>query len=132
MQLDSQKHIQYKSAPVLLAEFYYEGYVDVPDYEKAMKYLRQSEKEDSRVLYYLGMCHLKGNGVAKDEAKGFEYMKKAVECKSVYIKAFWEIAKCYRFRRGVERDLKKAEEYETTAAQHKNEDALWIREQQMQ
>lgn len=136
LQLDSQKNIHFKNTSVLLAEFYYEGYVDSPDYEKAMKYLIQSEKmnsdENTRVLYYLGMCYLKGNGVAKDEAKGFEYMKKAVKCNSIYIKAFWEISKCYRFGRGVKRDLKKAEEYEEKAAQYKNEDALWLREQQMQ
>lgn len=136
LQLDSVKNVHFKSTPVLLAEFYYEGYVDSPDYEKAMKYLRQSENmnsdENSRVFCYLGMCYLKGNGVPKDEAKGFEYMKKAVECKSVYIKAFWEISKCYRFARGVERDLKKAEEYEEKAASFNNEDALWLREQLMQ
>ena len=136
LQLDSEKHIHFKNTPVLLAEFYYEGYVDSPDYEKALKHLRQSEKmnsnENSRVFYYLGMCYLKGNGIAKDETKGFEYMKKAVECKSIYIKALWEISRCYRFERGVGRDLKKAEEYKEKAALYNNEDALWIREQQMQ
>jgi TPR repeat protein len=76
------------------------------------------------------MCYLKGNGVAKDEAKGFEYMKKAVNCRSVYIKAFWEISKCYRFGRGVERDLKKAEYYEQEAEKAGNDDALWMKEQQ--
>jgi TPR repeat protein len=123
------------SIPVLIAEFYYEGYVNVPEYEKAIKYLRQVEKvnsnENTRVFYYLGMCYLKGNGVAKDEAKGFEYMKKAVNCRSVYIKAFWEISKCYRFGRGVDQDLKKAEEYEEKAASYNNDDALWMKEQQV-
>ena len=138
LKLDSAQDVIFPITPILLAEFYYEGYVNKPDYVKVMKYLKQAQELDifrewdSRIYYYWGMCYLKGNGVAIDEAKGFKYMKKAVECNSVYIKAFWEISKCYRFGRGVGRDLKKAEEYEEKATLYKNEDALWLREQQMQ
>jgi len=127
----------YPDASFRIGEILYEGYLGVPDYNKAFEYLKSAEnmkndEEVSRLFYYLGMCYLKGNGVAKDEAKGFEYMKKALTCRRIYIKTFWEISKCYRFGRGVSRDLKKAEEYEEKAASYKNEDALWIREQQMQ
>ena len=75
------------------------------------------------------MCYLNGNGTTKDEVKGFEYMKKAVECKSVYIKAFWEISKCYRFERGVAKDLQKAEHYKQEAEKYRNDDAMWMKRQ---
>lgn len=128
----------YPETSIVIGEILFEGYTGIPDYEKAFEYLKRGEKTkrtsetSSLLFYYLGMCYLKGYGVSKDEKKGFEYMKKAVESERVFVKAFWEISKCYRFERGVERDLKKAEEYEAKAAQYKNEDALWIREQQMQ
>ena len=41
-----------------------------------------------------------------------------------------KIAKCYRFGRGVERVLKKAEYYEQEAEKAGNDDALWMRDQQ--
>ena len=46
------------------------------------------------------------------------------------LKYFGKIAKCYRFGRGVERDLKKAEYYEQEAEKAGNDDALWMRDQQ--
>lgn len=116
-------------------EYYYEGYAGIHDYKKAYECMKYMEKhgylwaEFSRVQYYLGMCYLKGHAVPKDEKRGFDYLKSAVESKWVYPKVFWEIAKCYRFGRGVERDLKKAEYYEQEAEKAGNDDALWMKEQ---
>ncbi len=124
----------YKLAECEVGRYYYEGYAGVHDYKRAydcMKKLEGSHNiEDSRVQYYLGMCYLKGHAVPKDEKRGFDYLKSAVESKWVYPKVFWEIAKCYRFGRGVERNLKKAEYYEQEAEKAGNDDALWMKEQQ--
>lgn len=117
-----------------VGKYYYEGYAGIRDYKKAYDCMKRMEGshyvEDSRVQYYLGMCYLKGHAVSKDEKKGFSYLKCAVESNWVYPKVFWKIAKCYRFGRGVERDLKKAEYYEQEAEKSGNDDALWMKEQQ--
>lgn len=116
-----------------VGKYYYEGYAGIRDYKKAYECMKRMEGshyvEASRVQYYLGMCHLKGHGVTKDEDKGFEYLKKAIENRWVYPKAYMGIANCYRFERGVKRDLKKAEEYEKKAREAGDDDAMWIQEQ---
>ena len=124
----------YKLAEYEVGRYYYEGYAGIPDYRKAYACMKKMEGthyvENSRVQYYLGMCYLKGHAVSKDEKTGFDYLKRAVESKWVYPKVYWEIAKCYRFGRGIERDLKKAEYYEQEAEKAGNDDALWMKEQQ--
>lgn len=126
---------EYPELYPVIGAILYEGYTGKPDYFKAVEYLKKEEsvRNNGNIhiqYYYMGMCFLKGNGVTKDETKGFEYMKKAVECEKVVVKAYWEISKCYRFGRGVERDLKKAEYYEQEAEKAGNDDALWMRDQQ--
>lgn len=119
----------YPETSIVIGEILFEGYTGTPDYEKAFDHLKRGEKTkrtnetSSLLFYYLGMCYLKGCGVSKDEAKGFEYMKKAVKCRSVYTKAFLEIAKCYRLERGTQRDLEKAKFYESEAEKYNKEDA---------
>lgn len=125
----------YPDVSFRIGEILYEGYTGVPDYDKVFKYLKRAEKvkkdnEVSQLFYYLGMCYLKGKGVPKDEVKGFEYLKKSVGSKRVYTKVFLEISKCYKFERGVKKDLKRAEYYEQVARKYGDEDAKWLEEQQ--
>lgn len=112
----------------VIGEILYEGYIGVPNYPKALFYLHKAEKQKesemkSQTFYYLGMCYLNGNGIEKDERRGFEYMKKAIGCKRVFIKAFHQLSKCYRFERGVKQDLNKAEELLKEASKYGDKDA---------
>ena len=76
---------EYPELYPVIGAILYEGFTGKPDYFKAVEYLKKGEsvRNNGNIhiqYYYMGMCFLKGNGVTKDETKGFEYMKKAVEC----------------------------------------------------
>lgn len=52
--------------------------------------------------FRIGLCHLKGLGVEKDEHKAFEWFSKGSELQSVY--AMYMMGECYRYGIGTDRN----------------------------
>lgn len=76
-----------------LGEIYFYGYGGIPkDYVKAKNFF-ESVKDLPESNYYLGLIYFKGLGIEKNEIKGMEYMKKAVDLNNKDALLF--IGSCY-------------------------------------
>lgn len=73
----------------------------------------------------LGEMYYKGEGVKRDYNTAVNLLNNGIESNA---NALYILSKCYRFGRGVEKDIKKAEELEEKAAKLGNEDAKEILE----
>ncbi len=88
-----------------------------PDYKGAVGwYTRAFEHGESDAAAYIGEIYMRGNGVARDEAAGFQWFKKASDNDSVY--GTYLVGKCYFDGTGVPQDKVKAIELYTEAAEY--------------
>ena len=69
-------------------------------------------------VYRVGICYLKGTGVAKDEHEGFLWLEQAAECD--HPAAMYAVSQCYEYGKGVQKDQNKAQELYKKAADNKN------------
>ena len=83
------------------------------NYKKAREWYLKIEDEPL-AKGYLGRHYIYGlGGLKKDYKKGFELLNKGLEEKPLVPLFLYEIARCYRLGLGVEKDKKKAREFET-------------------
>ena len=75
-----------------------------------------AKRGDYQALFFLGQSYLKGEGVAKDEAKGAELIKKAA-ANSDHPHIYWYLGFMYQAGWGVERDYAKAVEWYRKSAE---------------
>ena len=52
-------------------------YYEQEDYKQALKYFIAASRNNAESIYYIGICHLNGTGVAKDEGKAQELLKRS-------------------------------------------------------
>ena len=72
--------------------------------------------------YQLGFMYLDGEGVAKDEKKGFEYLSQDKEIFDEDV--LFRLGECYFYGRGTEKDKEKARELWRKAAEYESEEAV--------
>lgn len=97
------------------------------------KELEKLAKTDAEAMYYVGCYYFDGNGIAKNEKKGFDYLKKALDNghspaldkmgaswskllknegeRYKNLDITYALANCYYDGRGVEKDIEKAAYY---------------------
>ena len=66
--------------------------------------------------------YLEGEGVEKDEKKGFEYLSQDTEIFDE--EALFRLGECYFYGRGTEKDKDKARELWRKAAEYESEEAI--------
>lgn len=92
---------------------------DQKKYEQAFKkLLPAAQKGHKKAQYRVGRCYDKGNGVAEDNAKAFEWYSKSA--KQNYHKAQYQMGRCYKKGKGVTKDKTKAFQYFSKAAKQGN------------
>ena len=103
------------------------GFAYQDDYvwqEKFKKALPKAEAGDAEAQFDVGNMYEKGNGVAKDEAKAFEWYAKAA--KQNHDKAAFEVGFAYLRGAGVSKDYDKAMTWLSTAADYNNVRAYYF------
>lgn len=97
---------------------------DAKKYTEAVPKLKAAaEKGHKKAQYRLGRCYDKGNGVAENDEKAFQWYAKSAA--QDYAKAQYQVGKCYKEGEGTTKDRKKAVQYFTKAAQQENADAQY-------
>ena len=87
-----------------------EGYLEEPDFAKAMEYYKKaSDMGDAWSAVQLGMMYSLGQGTETDYEKGFEYYKLGYERGDVLACA--NLGWCFETGQGTEKDLDKALRY---------------------
>jgi len=102
------------------------GFAYQDDYiwqEKYKKALPKAEAGDAEAQYDIGSMYEKGNGVAKDSAKAFEWYLKSA--KQGYDKGAYEVGHSYLRGVGVEQNYDKALKWLNAAAEHNNVRAFY-------
>ena len=108
----------------MLARIYLEGAGVDQDYKKAVEYFTLAATYgDAESLYELGMCHLLGQGVARDEVRAFEHFgvaaRKSESSLNYLLKhanegnaeASYQAGQLFECGEGVKRDFEKAWDY---------------------
>ena len=68
-----------KKAAYALGYMSYKGLGTEQSYEKALRYFHKGDSLDNpSCQYFIGLCHMAGNGVAQDTEKGKRWMEKAL------------------------------------------------------
>ncbi len=94
-----------KEASIKLGIYYYEGIGCTQDYTKALN-LFNFNKNEAEACYFLGLMHLHGQGVQKNDKKAFELM---IQAKNLgYLKANIELGYMYYYGIGTEKNDKEA------------------------
>lgn len=86
-------------------------------------YEKACEREDEVALNNLGLIYRDGNGVPKNEQKGFEYIKRAAEKGSIIGQMI--LGDCYYDGKGVPKDLAQAAHWYLKAAESGNADSCY-------
>ena len=89
------------------------------------KYLNSPHQLLKYARVVLGEMYYHGDGVDKDYGRAVTLLNNGINDNA---NAMYLLSKCYRFGRGVKKDIKKAEELEKRAATYGNEDAKSILE----
>lgn len=107
-------------APLMLGAAYTDGHGVSWNPFKAVHWYKQALKSPMPALmsgqaqYQLGLAYLSGSGVAKDEATGVAYIRKAID--SGNPDAAFSLSLMYRDGKGVPKDAAKARQWLLTAA----------------
>ena len=95
---------------------------DQKKYSEALPKLKAAaDLGHKKAQYRLGRAFDKGNGVAEDNTRAFQWYMKAA--KQNYHKALYQVGRCYKKGKGVAEDQQKALSYFTKAANQDNADA---------
>ena len=102
-------------------------------YDKSEQYLLQAAgKGQVSAIYLLGQEYYYGKHYERDYVKAIDYLTKCVSFPNlsnpVKGNAFHLLAACYRFGRGVEKNIELANQYEQEASKYGDEDAQKVME----
>ena len=95
---------------------------DAKRFHEALPKLKAAaDKGHRKAQYRLGRCFDKGEGVAEDNVRAFQWYFKAAS--QGHPKAQYQVGRCYKKGKGVAEDQKKAYAYFVKAARQDNADA---------
>lgn len=94
---------------------------DAKKYSEALPKLKAAaDKGHKKAQYRLGRCFDKGEGVAEDNVKAFQWYFKAAS--QGHAKSQYQVGRCYKKGKGVAEDPQKAFSYFMKAARQENAD----------
>ena len=118
-----------EAGKIALATCYVEGIGCHPDYAKVYSLLdNATDNKRSTAQLLLGIAYYKDSSISDHYTKAVYWLQLSANNthkKNAAAAMYW-LAKCYRFGRGVVKDIKKAEDLENIAAREGDEKALGL------